>query len=131
MFYSFLPSKIKEDFEKNCQCPAGDILVDKLNADWACKVLYLIKWFNSCIFFHKNMLKLKVHDLCYELYGQSEEQCDDLFWMNIKTLCPPNGIFGVKMCRTGADMAWETLQDWGHVAYSDYWKKKNTSPSQM
>ena len=74
------------------------------------------------------MLKLKVHDLCYELYGQSEEQCDDLFWMNIKTLCPPNGIFGVKMCRTGADMAWETLQDWGHVAYSDYWKKQTPAP---
>ena len=66
--------------------------------------------------------------MCYELYGQSQKQCDDLLWMNIKTLCPPNGIFGVKICRTGADMAWETLQDWGHVAYSDYWKKQIPAP---
>ena len=66
--------------------------------------------------------------MCYELYGQSQKQCDDLFWMNIKTLCPPKGIFGVEICRTGADMAWKTLQDWGHVAYSDYWKKKIPAP---
>ena len=56
MFYSSSPSKIKEDLEKNCQCPccdkfdfsrsdldcsggpAGDILGDKFNADLACKV---------------------------------------------------------------------------------------------
>ena len=56
MFYSFSPSKIKEDLEKNCQCPccdkfelsrpdlgcslgaAGEVLGDDFNAEWACKV---------------------------------------------------------------------------------------------
>ena len=56
MFYSTSPSKIKDDLEKNCQCPccdkfelsrsdlgcslgaAGDVLGDDFNADWACKV---------------------------------------------------------------------------------------------
>jgi hypothetical protein len=56
MFYSTSPTKIKEDLEKNCQCPccdkfdfsrsdlgcslgaAGDVLGDDFNADWACKV---------------------------------------------------------------------------------------------
>ena len=56
MFYLTSPTKIKEDLEKNCQCPccdkfdfsrsdlgcslgaAGDVLGDDFNADWACKV---------------------------------------------------------------------------------------------
>ena len=44
---------------------------------------------------------LKVHDLCYELEGQTQKQCDDMFWWNIEVLCPPGGIFGAKTCRTG------------------------------
>ena len=62
------------------------------------------------------------------LYGQSQKQCDDLFWMNIETLCPPNGIFGVETCRIAADGAWTTLHDWGHVVYSDYWEKQVPAP---
>ena len=30
--------------------------------------------------------------------------------------------------RTGANMAWEGLTSWGHVAYSEYWKKKKPDP---
>ena len=29
---------------------------------------------------------------------------------------------------TGANMAWEGLTKWGHVAYSEYWKKKIPAP---
>ena len=73
MFYSFSPSKIKEDLEKNCQCPccdkfdfsrpdlgcsggpAGDILGDKFNADWACKV-YKSSGLTVAYFFIKILL---------------------------------------------------------------------------
>ena len=62
MFYSTSPSKIKEDLEKNCQCPccdkfelsrpdlgcslgaAGEVLRDDFNADWACKVIMIDHW---------------------------------------------------------------------------------------
>ena len=48
-----------------------------------------------------NIFKFKVHDLCYELDGQTQKQCDDMLWININTLCPPGGFFGATTCRTG------------------------------
>ena len=77
------PSTIEKDVEEDCQCSCcekydffrpdlfcsggllGDYLSDEYNALWACKI----------------------HDLCYETEARTQEECDDMFWVNILHLC--------------------------------------------
>ena len=103
------PSRIEKDVDENCQCSCcekydffrsdlgcsggklGDFLSNEYNGLWACKI----------------------HDLCYMTEAKTQEECDDMLWVNIMHLCNKSEAD----CSFAADFAWKAVDRFGSKHY--------------